>query len=100
MLRWYLIHTKPFAENRAQQHLERQGYEVYLPRLLQRVGLRRGQRTVALFPRYLFLRLAEGAQALAPVHSSVGVSEVVRFGCCYAVVAEDVIGALRARADP
>ncbi len=57
-------------------------------------------RAVPLFPGYLFLRLAEGLQALAPVRSSVGVLGVVRFGSCYAVVPDHIIEDLRSRADP
>ena len=34
MLRWYLIHTKPLSEVLAQTNLERQGYQVYLPRAI------------------------------------------------------------------
>jgi transcriptional antiterminator RfaH len=102
MLRWYLIRTKPAAETVAQTNLERQGYEVYLPRLLQNIAWRqqRRERIGALFPRYLFLRLHEGSQALAPVRSSLGVSDAVRFGYRYAIVADGVVRDLRARADP
>lgn len=102
MLSWYLIHTKPHGECVAQANLERQGYEVYFPKVLQPVR-RRGlwrERIAALFPRYLFLRLQEGLQALRPVHSSAGVTCVVRFGIRYAVVADQIIHDLRARADP
>jgi len=102
VLRWYVIHSKPSAEAVAQVNLERQGYEVYLPRLVQSVRWRqqRRERIVPLFPRYLFLHLREGSQPLGPVRSSVGVSGVVRFGCRYAVVADEVICHLQARADP
>jgi transcriptional antiterminator RfaH len=61
---------------------------------------RRRERVVALFPRYLFVRLEEGRQSLAPVRSSVGVSDVVKFGEDYAVVPDAVIRDLRAREDP
>jgi transcriptional antiterminator RfaH len=100
--RWYLIHTKASAETLAQVNLERQSYEVYLPRLLHS-KLTRGQRReriVPLFPRYLFLSLEEGQQSLAPVRSSVGVSGVVRFGGRYAAVADAVVRDLQGRADP
>lgn len=102
VLRWYLIHTKPSAEATAKFNLERQGYEIYLPRLQQAMPLRRQQREriVPLFPRYLFLRLREGCQPLGPVRSSAGVSNVVRFGSSYAIVADEVVGKLRSRADP
>ena len=102
MFRWYLIHTKPLSEAVAQTNLERQGYQVYFPRALQRV--RRSGRSlhhvVALFPRYLFLHLNEGCQALGPVRSTPGVAGVVRFGPSYTVVPERVIRELQARADP
>jgi hypothetical protein len=35
MLRWYVIHTKWAGETVAESNLQRQGYEVYLPRLQQ-----------------------------------------------------------------
>jgi len=102
MLRWYLIHTKPSGEALAERNLDRQGYDVYLPRALQAVrsGGRWRDRIVALFPRYLFLRLNEGLQALTPVRSTLGVAGVVRFGARYTIVPDQVICELRARADP
>lgn len=102
MLRWYLIHTKPSAEALAETHLDRQGYQVYLPRIAQAVlrGGRWRERIGALFPGYLFLRLNEGRQALAPVRFTTGVANVVRFGSRYTVVPEQIIRDLRARADP
>ena len=99
MLRWYLIHSKPSAETVAQLNLERQGYETYLPRLGHSVrrGIHRKDCVSALFPRYLFLHLNEGYQPLGPVRSSVGVTNVVRFGLSYAAVADEIIRDLRAR---
>jgi transcriptional antiterminator RfaH len=102
MLRWYLIRAKPSSETIAEENLLRQGYPVYLPRLLQRVQ-RRGRaldRIVPLFPQYLFLQLDEGRQSLGPVRFSTGVAEVVRFGSRYARVPDWLIGHLQQRADP
>jgi transcriptional antiterminator RfaH len=102
MLRWYVIQTKPSRECVAEANLRRQGYEVYVPRMLQSVR-RRGQWSeciVPLFPRYLFLQLSEGCQALNPVRSSVGVTSIVRFGARYAIVPDRIITELRLRADP
>ena len=101
-MRWYLIQTKPSREALAQTNLQRQGYEVYLPRVLQCVR-RRGRWREAigpLFPRYLFLRLSEGLQALSPVRSSLGVAGIVRFGVSYAIVPDRIVAELRVRADP
>jgi transcriptional antiterminator RfaH len=101
MLHWYLIHTKPAREAVAEFNLRRQGYEVYYPRLL-RPTRRRGRwsdRVASLFPRYLFLRLAVGHQAMGPVRSTIGVANIVRFGYDYSVVPDAVIANLRTRAD-
>lgn len=102
MLRWYLIHTKPSRENVAEANLRRQGYRVHLPRMLHSVR-RAGQwcECIApLFPRYLFLQLSEGRQALSPVRSSVGVAGIVRFGTNYAIVSDRIMMELRLREDP
>jgi transcriptional antiterminator RfaH len=98
---WYLIHSKPLAEEIAQVNLERQSYATYLPRLVQTIRRRQRwtQSIVPLFPRYLFLQL-DGQRSLKPVHSTIGVSNIVRFGTCCAVVPDEVIAQLRARADP
>jgi transcriptional antiterminator RfaH len=102
MLRWYLVHTKPSREAVAQNNLERQGFEVYYPRLRRRERWCKQptERVTALFPRYLFLHLDEGCQSLRPVHSTIGVTSVVRFGFQYTVVPEAVIRELQTRADP
>jgi transcriptional antiterminator RfaH len=102
MLRWYLIHTKPSGEGLAHLNLQRQGYEVYLPRALRCARRRDRWRDciTPLFPRYLFLRLHEGRQCLAPVRSSLGVTNIVRFGLSYAIVPDAIVQHLYARADP
>jgi transcriptional antiterminator RfaH len=102
MLRWYLVYTKPASEALALKNLARQHYDAYLPRVLQTVRCagRRHERVRPLFPRYLFLRLNEGQQALGPVASTVGVAGIVRFGSRYTVVPDRVICDLRARSDP
>src|SRR5690606_9962776 len=56
---WYLVHCKPRQDERAQEHLIRQGYDCYRP-LLRRERLVRGRtQTVleSLFPGYLFVQL-------------------------------------------
>ena len=101
LLRWHLVMTKPANEECAVTHLERQGYGVYFPRLQQKT-LRRGKWcdcTAALFPRYLFVRLDSVLQSLAPVRSTVGVANVVRFGVDYTVVPDRVIETLQRNAD-
>jgi transcriptional antiterminator RfaH len=102
MLRWYAVHTKPLREIDAQLNLEHQGYEVYFPRTVHPVRRRQRayQQVGPLFPRYLFVRVDEGNQSLRPVHSTPGVTSVVRFGSRYTIVPDRLIGELRAREVP
>jgi transcriptional antiterminator RfaH len=100
--RWFLILTKPSGENAAQVNLERQGYRVYYPRLL-RPALYRGrwiERIVSLFPRYLFVQFDAATRSLAPVRSTLGVANIVRFGTEAAVVPGAVVDGLMHCADP
>lgn len=99
---WFLIFTKPCAEQTAHRNLERQGFRVYYPRLL-RPALQRGrwvERVVSLFPRYLFVQLDTARQSLAPVRSTTGVANIVRFGSGITVVHDRIVDGLMRRADP
>jgi transcriptional antiterminator RfaH len=94
---WYTVFCKPRGEEVAETNLRRQGYSVYLPRLLTR-RRRAGNLSNCispLFPRYLFLRPRDSAQSLAPVRSTLGVATIVRFGLRPALVAEAIIEQLR-----
>ncbi len=102
--RWYCVQTKPRAELRAREHLERQDFECFLPRI-QRHAPRtpvRGSRTLIepLFPRYLFLRADSAAQSLAPIRSTCGVLGLVRFANQPALVPDDIVARLREDAGP
>jgi transcriptional antiterminator RfaH len=100
-LRWFLVFTKPSGESVAEAHLERQGYSVYYPRML-RPSLHRGRwvdRIVSLFPRYLFVHVDTARQVLAPVRSTLGVVDIVRFGTEPAAVPDAIVDGLIQRAD-
>ena len=79
---WHVVHTKPRAEARALENLERQGFEVFLPMItLQKVRRAKlANITEPMFSRYLFLRPTPGMQDLSVVRSTLGVSQLVRFG--------------------
>lgn len=93
--------TKPACETVATEHLARQGFETYFPRLAQKRLLRGkwAERIVALFPRYLFIRLDTRRQALAPVRSTRGVANIVQFGQDMALVPDGVVDELIRRED-
>ncbi|MEJ7138211.1 transcription/translation regulatory transformer protein RfaH [Amphibiibacter pelophylacis] len=98
---WYLVHTKPRQETIALTNLERQGYACYLPQMrIERV--RRGKALVvteAMFPRYLFIQLdsSDQAKSWAPIRSTLGVSQLVRFGTQTARVDDALVDLLRER---
>lgn len=80
---WYLVLTKPRAEEQARAQLLNQGYEVWLPLLTSWRKVTGGawtQKTSPFFPRYLFVRPSHEGQSIAPIRSTLGVSALVRFG--------------------
>ena len=102
MNRWYLVHTKPKKEVQAEHNLQRQDYEVFLPRI-QQLHRRRGRWVDViepLFPRYLFIRLNFGHDNIGPVRHTTGVHNLVRFTEEPAVVPDTIIETLRCNADP
>ena len=102
MRNWYVIYSKPRQESEAEAQLQRQGYEVWLPRL-ERSRRHQGRwRDVVepLFPRYLFAHLDLDNENVAPIRSTRGVTGFVRFGGYPVTVPDSVIEALRGCADP
>ena len=81
-MNWYLIHTKPKQEFRAEENLNYQGYTTFLPTLkVQRIK----KNTVEiqedpLFHRYLFIQLDQVQSNWFPIRSTRGVHQIVRFG--------------------
>ena len=75
---------------------------MYFPRIVQptRVRGRWVDRIEPLFPRYLFLQMDVEKQSLAPVRSTVGVTDIVRFGAEYATVLDEIVQELMNRAEP
>src|SRR5207248_8970534 len=74
--RWFVAHTHPHAEGKATAHLNRQGFDIYLPRYLKRRRHARQVETVVapLFPRYLFVAIDLNVQRWRSIYSTVGVS--------------------------
>jgi transcriptional antiterminator RfaH len=98
-LRWYVVQTQAHAEAKASWHLERQGFETYLPRYVKK---RRHARRVemvhaVLFPRYLFVAIEMATQRWRSISSTIGVTRLVCNGDEPAAVPPKVIEALRQR---
>jgi len=100
--RWRAVYCKPRQEDRAEVHLRNQAYDAYLPRVRARRRLRGRDRTVIepMFPRYLFVRLADYREDFGPIRSTRGVIGLVRMGEDFPTVPDELIAALRRREDP
>lgn len=97
--RWYVVHTQPNREIRADVNLRRQGFSTYLPRYMRRRRHARRQEMVArpLFPRYLFVALDPERDRWRAIHSTFGVNHLVLAGDEPLPVPEGVIDEIRAR---
>jgi transcription elongation factor/antiterminator RfaH len=73
---WFLVHTLPRSEKRAQMHLRAQGFKTYLPQFLKTIRHARKFRMVQapLFPRYIFIILDLKRDRWLSVRSTIGVS--------------------------
>jgi transcriptional antiterminator RfaH len=98
MKSWYVVHTQPYAETRASEHLLRQGYEVYLPR--ERRWCRHARRREVvlrpLFPRYLFVGFDPERARWRSIFSTKGVLSLVCNGELPARLADGVVEQIRA----
>jgi transcriptional antiterminator RfaH len=100
-LSWYVVHTKIRQEALAMTNLNRQGFECYIP-MIKMEKLRRHKATLVeepMFPRYLFIRLdtSGSGPSWSPIRSTLGVSQLVRFGGQPALVDSKLIELLRTR---
>jgi transcriptional antiterminator RfaH len=96
-LAWYAVFTKPRQEQRALENLSRQAYDCLLPQWT--VERLRGHKLVAvrepIFSRYLFIRLSHTVQDWSPIRSTRGVVSLVSFGGRPAVLADELVQAVR-----
>jgi transcription elongation factor/antiterminator RfaH len=77
--RWFVVHTLPKGEAKAQLHLGFQGFRTYLPKIIKTTRHARKLRTASapLFARYLFIRLDLEGDRWLSVRSTVGVSSLI-----------------------
>ncbi len=97
--RWYVVHTQPHNEGRAEVNLRQQGFVTYLPRYLRSRRHARRTETVArpLFPRYLFVCLDLARDRWRSVQSTFGVSHLVIAGEEPLSLPDGVVDEIRAR---
>ncbi len=98
---WYLLQTRPRQEWIAQTNLTRQGYENYVPKLLNNVKYRGKYRDIIepLFPGYLFINLDIESDNWSPIRSTLGVKDFVKFGGRHALVHANLIEQIKSNED-
>jgi transcription elongation factor/antiterminator RfaH len=76
--RWFLAHTLPKGEWKAELHLGAQGFRTFQPQIRKTIRHARQLKTVRapLFPRYLFVILDLERDRWLSVRSTVGVSSL------------------------
>jgi transcriptional antiterminator RfaH len=95
--KWLVAYTKPRLELVALQNLERQSFEVYLPRYKKFKNTEEGPVPVfePMFPRYILFRPSKAEQSIEAVRSTKGISHVVRFGFEPGVVSASMVATLK-----
>src|SRR2546430_1503971 len=80
--RWYVVHTLPLCEGRAQIQLENQSFRTFLPKRHKTIRHARKLSTVeaAFFPRYLFVALDLTRHQWRSVNGTFGVASLVMRG--------------------
>lgn len=99
--KWYVANTHINGEAVAADHLQRQGFSVYLPmyKKLRSHARRKEWLSRPLFPRYLFVGVNEANQRWQAIKSTIGISQLVSFGGEPAPVCDSILDDLRARED-
>ena len=100
-LQWLVAQTQPNSENKAAYNLEKQGYQIYLPRYLKRRRHARKTDYVStpLFPRYIFIGLDLKSQRWRSIQSTYGIARLVTNGQEPALLPGSIIEAIMQRQD-
>ena len=101
--RWYVIHTLPKQEERAEANLIAWGIETFNPKMRERRANQfTGQPTYfskPVFSRYIFARF-EAGKIISKVNFTRGVQSVVSFGNGPISVDDEIIHLLRSQIGP
>jgi transcriptional antiterminator RfaH len=99
--RWFVVHTHPKREWRAEAQLVNQGFRVFIPKRLKTVRHARKFTTVLapFFPRYLFVALDPAQHRWRSVNGTFGVCSLVMVGESPQPVPVGVVEAMIAATD-
>src|ERR1051325_5828746 len=97
--RWYLAHTHPNSERKAELHLNAQGFVTFLPQIEKTIRHARRLRAVRrpLFPRYLFVRFDVAQDRWLSVNGTIGAAPLVMQDARPAAVPVGIVEDLLAR---
>lgn len=93
---WTAGVTQRGADERCAHHVERMGFEFWLPRCLERG--RSGDRAVLMFPGYILIKIRP-TDRWQMLHSAKGMSRLLMFGETYARVRDNEMRDLLGRRD-
>lgn len=95
MRNWYLVTTKTGEQDRAEDNLGSQLFEVYNPKIKVDSKGESGYDLEPLFLDYMFVKFDPMAQSAATINSTRGVRRLVTFGNQLARASEDIIEIVR-----
>ena len=100
-MNWFVVYTLPVKETVARQHLEEQGYDVYLPmfKKTRRHARRVDEVLQPLFPRYLFVGLDLKIDSWRAVNGTRGVAYLLLNDGHPLGISTSIIEGLRAEED-
>lgn len=99
--RWYVVQTHHRGEVQATRELEKQAFEVFLPRYRKRCRHARKVTLVAapLFPNYLFVRLDPSHQRWRSINGTRGVARIIAGANGPLPISDALVAGLRSRLD-
>lgn len=99
--RWYLVHTRPNTERKAERNLQAQDFKTFLPEVEKTVRHARRLTTVRrpLFARYLFVSLNLACDRWISINGTIGVSRLVAQDGRPAAVPAGIVETLLAHSD-
>ena len=99
--RWYVVHTLPAREMRAQAHLENQMFRTFLPQRKKTIRHAHKFSTVVapFFPRYMFVVFDLMRDRWRSINGSIGVASLIMQGDLPQPVPTGVVEALQSLMD-
>ncbi|MFH1829303.1 MAG: transcription termination/antitermination NusG family protein [Pseudomonadota bacterium] len=101
-MNWYVIQTKPTAEESVKQHLKNANFETFLPKIrtMVRGSKRSSSRIRPLFPAYIFVHIdLKDANLYRMIKYTRGVRKILGDGAMPVPVPDEMIHIIKERTD-